>query len=389
MTDVLVLTADYPPRVWSGIGTAVARQCEALARRGVRVRVLVADDVFGLGSYPCSYRSLHENLEVSSLPMDRFPVDPRDFDVVHVHALRLGGLALALRERFDLPVVTTVHGVPTLEIDDRAVAEPWDARQAALLEQSDHVVVLSQAEGRVLEAVFPEVIAFPDVSSRVTQIANGLAVAQTDTAPTSRRLDGPVVFAGRFTRSKGIDVAIEAALRLLRTDTTIRFVFAGGHGEPGWAARIADLASAYPDRVDAPGWLDAEPLQEVLASAGMVLVPSRYEPFGQIAIEAMAVGTPVLASTVGGLAEVVPRGSGGCLIDSHDPRVWETWIARLRRDADLWDRLAQAGPAHVAKSFDIDRSAARLEEVYRRVVRQRHAVAPGFQIEEKATCRVF
>jgi len=96
-----------------------------------------------------------------------------------------------------------------------------------------------------------------------------------------------------------------------------------------------------------------------------VLVPSCYEPFGMVAVEAMRAGAPVLASCVGGLAEILTPESGGRLVGSQDPADWRDQALDILRDDCLAGALAQRGPEYVKTCFNPSDVAARLmREVY-------------------------
>jgi len=330
---VLLLTADYPPRPWSGIGVAVERQARGLAGSGVGVEVLVADG---------NTRESLPGLEVRPLARDRFPADPRRFDWVHVHSLRLAELALELRRRSGLPLAATVHGLVHLELPPSPRARRWSALQRRLLREADRAVFVSESERDAAVAWLPE------IAPRSRVVPNAAPVPEM----RPRGADGPVVFAGRFAASKGLDL-LEGLAPLLDRP----LVLAGGHGDPEGetAARRTGGRIA--------GWLSREEMDDLLGRAALVVIPSRYEPFGLVALEAMAVGAPVLAADVGGLREVAAPGSGGRRLAARDPRRWAAGIRELLLSGEA-EALSAAGPAW-ARRFSPAAVAARLRsEVY-------------------------
>src|SRR5262245_47128105 len=141
-----MLTADYPPNPWSGIGVAVERQARALADLGARVQVLVA----AAPGRPTAAPAESGRLSVHPLSRRRFPVDPRNADVVHVHSLALADLALELRRRAGAPLVYTAHSLVEDELRfgrvDGSLTKSWRAVQARLFAEADRVVFLSRAE---------------------------------------------------------------------------------------------------------------------------------------------------------------------------------------------------------------------------------------------------
>lgn len=352
----LILTADYPPAVWSGIGSAVEWQARAMAGLGVEVCVIVA----GEGGT----RRRTPGLTVLPLSPRRFPVDPARFDLVHLHSLSLAELAFELRRRFGLPVVYTLHGLVSAELAEGPQAAFWTAVQARVLALADRVVVLSRADRSAL------LTALPELAPRCSVVANGVPPAAPGTfdprAPA--RTEGPVVFAGRFTRSKGVEVLAEAVPKVLER-RRVRFELAGGHGDTAGRAAVRRLRSCGPAACRIRGWLGRGELERLFARARMVLVPSLYEPFGLVALEAMRTGAPVLAAAVGGLLEVVgPRASGGRLVASAAPDAWAAAVVDLLDRPRLAAALGRRGPSWVSERFSAERAAERLvAEVYERV----------------------
>jgi glycosyltransferase involved in cell wall biosynthesis len=399
---VLLLAADYPPAARSGIGPAVARQAEALAARGVEVEVLVAGEVDGgggggrerrLGKKEGSGSAVFAGRErarrngqvengcapggrlvVRHLDRRRFPLDPRGCDVVHVHSLRLAGLGIELRRRFGLPLAVTVHAQPRQELGETAQGLRWGEVQRRLLWEADRIVFLSRAER---EAALAEE---PRLAARSVVVPNGLPqprrVRRQRSGCHPERERGiwagggakatpgaPVVFAGRLTTSKGADLLLDL-LPLLAARIPNPFVLAGGVGDPELLARARAVAAALGTRCRITGWLPPAAMARLYRRAALVLVPSRYEPFGLVALEAMAAGAPVLAADVGGQRDVVGDGAAGRRLASRDPERWAEAAADLLASGEA-ERLAARGPAWVAARFPIATVAARLErEVY-------------------------
>lgn len=349
---VMLLTADYPPHVWSGIGVAVQRQARALSALGVHVTVLVAS--------PDAARTWPEadgDVEVRSLAGRRFPVDPRGFDWVHLHSLPLAELAFELRHRFELPLVYTAHALVHRESRPSEATAFWSAVQRRVLERSQRVVFLSESERAAALDLLPM------LWDRAVVVPNGLPMPAPGASSAS--LDGPLVFAGRFAESKGLETLAGAMEQVFAEHPTARLVLAGGHGDAAGRRAVSRMQHAHPDRCQVLGWLDQRALGELLATASLALVPSLYEPFGQVALEAMSLGTPVLASAVGGLLQVVGPESGGHLVASHAPGDWARETLGLLRDSAEHERLRQRGPRYVAARFEIGAVAERLvKEAY-------------------------
>ncbi len=425
---MLTLAADWAPGAWSGLGVAVAHQARALADLGLAVDVLVARE---------NVAATHtRGLRVRALPRARFPFDPRAYDVVHVHGLRLAELALELRERFAVPLVATVHAWPHLEHPGSATRSAWSRVQERLLRRCDVAVFPSQAERELGLSLLPELQAravqvphglpqpepqprpqpqpqpvrkgglggaaprFIEASRSARQAhpaaptshdircprpASGEGASQTHPAsPTSHDVRCPqthpaaptahdvryppplILFAGRFTASKGLDLLTRTApLVLARRD--VDFVFAGGHGDAPGQAALDALHARFRGACRVSPWLDAPALDDLFRRAALLLVPSAYEPFGLVALEALRCGTPVLAADVGGLRETVGAGSGGRRLVSRNPHAWAEAILALLDDAPGAAEASRRGPVWVAQRYSAEASArALLEQAYAR-----------------------
>src|SRR5699024_5942754 len=162
-----------------------------------------------------------------------------------------------------------------------------------------------------------------------------------------------VVVVGRLSPRKGIDVAVEAVGLLGRRGHDVRLEVCGttfeGYEwfEDELRERITALDLA--DRVELRGYV--RPTWGVLASADVVLVPSRAEPFGNTAVEALLAGRPLVASAVQGLVEIVDDGRTGLLVTPADPVALADGIERLLADPGLAARLAAAGLADARERF--------------------------------------
>jgi glycogen synthase len=366
----LILTADYAPRTWSGIGTAVATQTRALDRLdGVRVSVLLADRASTDAVTETTTETATDGF-VRRLTRERCPVRPAEFDLIHLHSLALTELAFEMRQRFALPVVYTAHSLLHHELAGHPQSAAWVQVQAAVLRASDHVVFVSPCERD--EAV----ARMPDLAGRCSVLPNGLQPTATPPTPRSPH-EGPIVFAGRFTRVKGITLFAEIVRRLAAT-RPYRFVLAGGHADVAGQAIATELRERYSGACQVVGWLRRRAVDALFARARLVLVPSQYEPFGMTALEAMDMGVPVLAAKVGGLPHLVTAESGGQLVDSPDPALWCRSIVDLLRSPRRYRELSRRGPRYVARHYDASHLALRLvDDVYRPLLAAAHPARTG------------
>jgi glycosyltransferase involved in cell wall biosynthesis len=342
---LMLLTADYHPDPWSGIAQAVERQASGLSKIGAEVHVLYparkGSEVHSVGA--CGPH-LH-NLDQPS-----FPVNLRGFDYIHLHSLALAELALEIRRRTGIPLIYTAHSLLACEIAGQKGAEPLIGAQTELMRVCDKVVFLSRSEHETGLRLLPE------LSSRSAVVGNAVKNAPP---PSASRGDGPVVFAGRFARTKGI-ATLCGLLRELHVRWPGSFVLAGGHGDAESFRQLQLLASELGSSCSFPGWLNPAGLERLLASASLVVVPSEYEPFGMVALEAMRLGAPVLAAEVGGLAEVAGPGSGAILVDSHDAQQWVGPALAVLNNRRRSNELRLRGPRWTTLHFGESEIAQKL-----------------------------
>ena len=269
-------------------------------------------------------------------------------DVVHLHSTFAGLLGrplLALRpKRFR--VVYCAHG---WAFDMRRAS--WKLKIMKLAERllapfADRIVAISDYERRSgLEAGI--------APARLVTVLNGLA---DQDPPPALQSDGRLrlLFVGRLDFQKGYDVLLEA-VEGLGDRLDVRLVGASVVGDQA-------VERVLPSHVTALGWCSADKIRRELAAADLVVVPSRWEGFGLVALEAMRAGRAVLASRVGGLPEVVNDGVTGRLVAPGDASALRA--ALLDFDAPTTRRMGEAGRARFLAHFTIAQTAQRIRDVY-------------------------
>lgn len=349
---LLLLTSDYPPNTWSGIGAVVAEQAAALSTLGFDVDVLVGDP----RPRP-ALETLHVTgprmVAVHALSRQRFPLEPSHFDWIHLHSMGLAVLGLELQRRFGLRLAYTVHALMHLELGTRAGF--WPRLQHALVRACDRIIYLSQAEKVAAERRWPE------LTDRGVVVPNGLAPHKAGCIYADKR-SGPVVFAGRFTRNKGFDFVLRLSEALLDRGVP-EVVLAGGHGDADLEAAAHAVARRLSGRIRCPGWLSRQELRALFCQASVVVAPSRYEPFGMVPLEAMATGTPVLTSDVGGFRDVVTEQSGGSRIGTFQLDDWANAVVGIRRDEIDYAKRCQSAVTWSRERFPVHATALRLADV--------------------------
>ncbi|QIZ71980.1 glycosyltransferase family 1 protein [Oxynema aestuarii AP17] len=187
-------------------------------------------------------------------------------------------------------------------------------------------------------------------------------------------------YIGRFDRRKGIETLVRAiAQTQIRAQGNLQLIIGGGsrpgHSDGIERDRIEGIVNelGLSEITTFPGRISDELLPVYYAAADVSVVPSHYEPFGLVAIEAMASGTPVIASDVGGLQFTVKSEETGLLCPPKDDGAFAEAIDRILGDREWRDRLGQAARARVEAKFSWDGVASQLSDLYNRVLAEKTA----------------
>lgn len=397
---VALFSKEYPPHVYGGAGVHVEYLSRALAKTmDVEVRC------FG------DQHSSEPHLHIRGYPQwdeTKRTTDPRfvgavdayarslamakdnlDADLVHCHTwyTDIGGVIAS--KLWGIPYILTIHSLEPLrpwkveQLGNGYHLSAWMERMA--IEQADAIVAVSQETKA-------DVLRFFDLDpARVHVIHNGIdleeyrAVSGTDVL--SRQGIDParpfVLFVGRITRQKGIMHLVNAIPKI---DPALQIVLcAGAPDTPEIGQEMADSVAGIALERSGVIWIrDMLPRPDVIqlyTHASVFCCPSVYEPFGIINLEAMACGTAVVASNVGGIPEVVVPGETGLLVDpglvdgSFEPRDPQQFadaladaINRLAKDDGLRRRFGVAGRKRVEEHFSWDSIAEKTIDLYRRVI---------------------
>ena len=167
---------------------------------------------------------------------------------------------------------------------------------------------------------------------------------------------------GRLVYEKGFQLALEAMPRLIQRHAGTRFLVAGSGTHERELRRQAQELGLM-EHGTFLGWMGDDVLHSLYAIADVCVVPSIYEPFGLVALEAMASGCPCIVADTGGLREVVPHEEAGLRFTAKDPDSMAEMVERVFDDHDLRKRMVAEAAEHVLR-FDWADVAARTAEVY-------------------------
>jgi len=378
---VLHLTAEFPPFIWGGLGTAVGGLAKASAAAGLEVKVLLAG-----GEWHWSYgrrMAGREEHRVAGEGLEIVPVEGDEAvaagvrlvrrwrpDVLHLHPVELWPIAQAIRQQTGVPIVYTVHSLNSAEYEigrePPEILGLWHAQQE-LIAGADRILALSRDEKRLL------LRSCPSARGRIRILGNG--IEDRERPRQEERTSLTVLYSGRFVDRKGIRDLFAAIPDVLERSPGTRFVLVGGHGtgaaiEVGWLP--ADL-EPYRDRIHFTGWLLPEDVAGWYQAADVLVVPSWYEPFGMVVLEGMLHGLPIVATRVGGPASILKHGRTGLLVPPKDPRALASALLRLIEDPALRRRLAADAADEVRRQWLWPRIVEKMAAVYAEALADRPA----------------
>lgn len=388
---VLMLSWEYPPFVVGGLGRHVAGLSRALAAAGHEVTVVTA-------AHPEAVTDeRHERLRVrrTGPPPQREGdflawvyrfneavvrlfgtlAQEQPFDLIHAHDWLVGPAAAALQQRFDVPLVATVHatehgrnGGLTTDLQHAIHREEW---------RLTHEAVRIIACSRYMMEEISRLFATPP--EKLALIPNGIDAGTMGAsflgAPVSRgrrpvgmdhRL---VLFVGRLVAEKGVQVLLEAAPSVLRIQPRTLFLIAG-RGPYGDDLRALAGRLGLEEHVRFLGHIGESEKHQLMREASAVVVPSLYEPFGIIALEAMAAGAPVVASDTGGLGEIIDHRVTGLKVPPGDPAALARALDEVLTDEALARGLAARAAVRVRERYSWEAVSEQTQTLYEEVLAQ-------------------
>lgn len=371
---------EYPPHVVTGVSTHVRGLARALVAGGHDVVVFTPDAPDSLDL------EIDDGVVVHRIPVELPWIDETDLvasvasanhhlvalasrlndwrpDVVHGHDWTTGWTAHTLSRLIGVPLVMTMHGtehsrhsghVPPGEPSGIHAIENWLAWEADRIVCNSHVMMAD-----VLDA-------FEIESSRVRLVPSGIDADSW--APPADVIRRPLVMAwGRVLYEKGFQVVAQAIARLRGRVPDVSGIIAGRGPYLAELQSRIDLEGVN-DLVHLAGFVPDAELRANLHRAGCVVIPSLYEPFGVVALEALAAGAPVIAADTGGLHEILAGTGAALLFEPGNDVELAAAIERVLTDTELAASLTANARELVSDTYSWSAVAARTVETYDDVI---------------------
>lgn len=391
---ILMFSWEYPPHVVGGLGKHVMELAPALADQGVEVHIVTpawaggapVEHVGDLHVYRVPppdgpFDDIHDSAERANARMGDFAeelsAELGGFDLIHVHDWLAAFAGERLKHAHKIPLLATMHATEMGRNHGSLYADLQQSIHSVewwLAYEAWRVIACSQYMAWEVQTYFH----IP--ADKVDVIPNGVDTARFDRlrgASLSKfRLhyalpeEKIVFYVGRVVYEKGLQVLVDAAPKVLADFPQAKFVIAGTGGMLG-ELRHRTQERGLSGKVLFTGFISDEDRDRLLACSSCVVFPSLYEPFGIVALEAMASHAPVVVSAVGGLAEVVTHAETGITTYPGNPDSLAWGILHTLKEPKWARQRAKVAYGMVVEQYNWARIARQTIEVYERVIEER------------------
>jgi 1,4-alpha-glucan branching enzyme len=388
----MMLTWEYPPRVIGGISPHIYNLSRNLARHGVKVYVVTCDfpgapnhetiegvEVYRIDSYKSPAPDFATWIYLMNMNMQKEAAALTrslngQIDIFHAHDWLVATAGIGLKHVFRKPFLATMHSTEIgrrngIHTDyERMIheTEAWLTYEAwKVICCSDYMI----SHVRWAFGLPPD---------KLVMVPNGVNfdVYQTKTSENTGQLrnrfalpeEKIVLFVGRLVHEKGAQVIVSAAPKVL-AKVDAKFVFVGNGYMKDQLSNLARQLGVE-QKVMFTGFVDDDTLRGLQKIANVSVVPSLFEPFGIVALEAMAAGSPVVASDTGGLSEIIDHEVDGIKAYTGNPDSLAWGINKVLTDDGLAARLRANAHKKVTEKYNWDMIAQQTKNVYEAVLNE-------------------
>ncbi|MFB6077295.1 MAG: glycosyltransferase family 4 protein [Candidatus Nanohaloarchaea archaeon] len=369
---VLMVTWEYPPNKVGGVASHCGDLAAALTERGHDITVVTygekaqIEEKDGVEVHRVTAGDADDVVEWAQLLNHRMRKEivrmDRTFDVVHAHDWTSVPAAVTAKHLSDVPMVFTLHSTE----EGRSGVHSDMSKMINDLEwygtyEADQVITVGSD---LKEQVHHD---FGVPWEKLHHIPNGVdhdRFADADDISNRYTEDWEhlVLFVGRLCHQKGVSDLIDAVPRLLQDREDAKFVIAGKGNQEAYEGQAHEAGVAH--KVQFTGYVPEDHLIDLYGSADLTVMPSRYEPFGIVALESMAAGTPVVGSHVGGIKDTVTHEWNGLHTYPGNPDSIKWGVDLALQDAAWREWMGRNARETVTEQYRWDRLAAQTEQVY-------------------------
>ncbi|MFI8685405.1 glycosyltransferase [Rossellomorea sp. NPDC077527] len=381
--SVLILSWEYPPNIVGGLSRHVYDLANNLVKKGKHVHVLTTKANDALSLEKMEGVTIHRVHPLHPYEEDFFKwvfdlnqtfihyahdlIKDERITHIHAHDWIVSTSAMKLKEYYSIPLITTIHatehgrnqGIYT-DLQHKIHRE-----EQLLIKASDHLIVCSEHMKEEIKSLFT-------IEAPIAVIPNGVELEKLDQSSpyVFKQPSTPYFFSiGRMVHEKGFDTIIRVASRLKNEGNHILFIIAG-KGPMLEHYRKTVVQENLTDIVSFVGYISDRERNDYLKNCLAVIFPSLYEPFGIVALEAMAFRKGVVASNTGGLKSIVKHEQTGLLFEPNHEQSLYTQLVSLIQDPQKSEQLGNLGFKMAQSMFSWDRIADQTIHIYEDVLLQ-------------------
>jgi glycosyltransferase involved in cell wall biosynthesis len=380
----VMLTWEFPPRIIGGIAPHVYNLSINLVKLGVEVHVVTCDfpntpeyevvegvEVHRFDSYNLPTPDFAAWVQLMNLNMQRAATQiikskQGGSIIIHAHDWLAAKAGIGLKHLNRVPLVSTIHATEygrrggVFSDYNRMIheIEVWLGSESKRVICCSHF--MAEQVNKVLGVPYEKIRVIPNgIDPAIFTNLKGVGEVRSRFAERGEKL---VLFVGRLVVEKGVHVLLDAIPKVLQK-VEAKFVIAGdGYLRSEVVKRVAERGLG--GKVHVTGYLDTDTIRRLFLAADVCVIPSLYEPFGIVALEAMAAGCPVVASDTGGLSEIVEHEKTGVKVYPNNPDSLAWGILRVLESKDLVERLKKNMREKVEREYRWSTIAQATKAVY-------------------------
>lgn len=297
-----------------------------------------------------------KKLLVAGCAFVRFFASLRWVDVVHVHfssdmSFMRKSYFISAAHRFGKKIVLHQHGGDFTTFYGKELDDKGRLRVKRILEMGDHMLVLTDSWKEFFSGIAPKM--------QITVFPNGVKTTATESICTEKDYN-KILFLGRICKDKGMSELLDAVSGIYEQNKNVRLYVGGIFEEPEYKSRI----DACKDFVKYIGWVTGEEKEKYLNECGILALPSYYEGFGMVIIEAMDKEAAVVACSVGGVPDIIEDGKDGILIPPKNTDELKNALLDLISNPLKAKELGENGRQKVLEKYSVEKNIDKLMKIY-------------------------
>jgi glycogen synthase len=387
--SVMMLSWEFPPRVIGGISPHIYFLSKSLVKQGVKVYVITCDfpdapehevingvEVYRVDSYKNPAPDFATWVYLMNLNMQKETAAltrklGNEIDVFHAHDWLVANAGIGLKHVFRKPLLVTMHSTEIGRRDGlhNNTEKMIHETEAWLNYEAWKVICCSDYMISHVKWAFglpnDKLVMVPNgVNTHVyEEIRNDLKSFRSEYALTDEKI---VLYVGRLVYEKGIHILINAVPKILQRVNAKFLIVGSGYMKEQLLNIVRSMGLEH--KVLFEGFVDDKTLLKIQKCADVSVVPSLFEPFGIVALEAMAAKSPVVASDTGGLSEIIEHDLTGVKVYPNNPESLAWGISKVLTDDDYRIRIRDNAFRHVQERYDWEKIAQQTKRIYEGVI---------------------